>query len=106
MSFELHDTVVIFGRPREMGPPYNGMRGFIDELHGDRVCTFVALSHEDGVIKYKKLGEGGCNDIFFQPDDGEDLKDGLNAILYEREENYNKMMGAYHLKNIIEGNDE
>lgn len=105
MSFELYDAVVVVGKT-EAGAPYNGMRGFINDVFSDDYYMFSALSHENSPLNEMSIGEGGCEGIYLQPDDGEDLRDAINTILYKREAHYKEVMAKYHLKNIVEGNKD
>jgi len=105
MKYQERDTVCIIRRNFFEDAPINGMRGFIDHVHGDGYYTFVALTERDGIIKGRKVGEGGCHEKYLKPDNGEDLIDAMNTLLYERELQYNKLMGGYYLRKIIEEDD-
>lgn len=100
---EIHSTFIINGIPVELGPPNNGMRGFIDsEIDKNGYCDIIVLSRENGVISNTPVGKGTCHTMFLTEDKGEDLIDGLNNILNQREARHNEIMAKHYLKKIID----
>ena len=103
MAFELHDTVRIVSKPTNIVGVI-GKTGFIDDVINDNYYLFSAVEKRGGV--YSVIGSGGMFSQNMVADNNEEVIEGRDYILGERKANYDKLMAAVHLKNIIEDDDE